>query len=112
MDKHPHMNNGFLCGHCRRPVALDAPGTRHRNHCPACLWSLHLDHAPGDRQAGCRGPMEPIGVEVRRNGEWALIHRCHKCGAIRTNRIAGDDDEKQLLKLALRPVSNLPFPLD
>ena len=24
--------------------------------------------------------MEPIGVWVRKNGEWALIHRCKRCG--------------------------------
>ena len=26
-------------------------GTQHRNHCPNCLTSLHLDNEPGDRAA-------------------------------------------------------------
>jgi len=56
--------------------------------------------------------MEPIGIEVRRDGEWALIHRCTSCRAMKTNRIAGDDDESALLRLALRPITRLPFPLE
>jgi hypothetical protein len=43
----------FRCGHCGVEVSLDAPGTSHRNHCPSCLWSRHLDrNVPGDRKAG------------------------------------------------------------
>jgi hypothetical protein len=56
--------------------------------------------------------MEPIGVEVRADGEWALIHRCTGCGTLRTNRVAGDDDVLKLVGLALRAVRNLPFPLE
>ena len=42
--------------------------------------------------------------------EWALIHRCTRCGLIRTNRIAADDDEVQLFSLAARPLTEMPFP--
>lgn len=56
--------------------------------------------------------MEPIAVSTQKDGEWSLVHRCTVCGLIRTNRIAGDDDEAELLCLALRPLANLPFPLD
>ena len=56
--------------------------------------------------------MAPIGVEVRPDGEWALIHRCTGCGVIKSNRIAGDDHELALLALAVRPLSRPPFPLD
>jgi hypothetical protein len=56
--------------------------------------------------------MEPIAIEVRRDGEWALIHRCTGCGVLKTNRVAGDDLERSLLALALRPVANPAFPLD
>ncbi len=56
--------------------------------------------------------MEPVGVEVRRDGEWAIIHRCSGCGLLRTNRIAGDDRELSLLGLALRPLNRPAFPLD
>jgi hypothetical protein len=56
--------------------------------------------------------MEPIGIEVRKDGEWAIIHRCTGCGVIKTNRVAGDDQERPLLALALRPIANPAFPLD
>ena len=102
----------FSCDHCQAVVPADAPGTEHRNHCPRCLWSLHVDLAPGDRRCGCRAAMEPIAVWVRRGGEWAIVHRCTRCGAIRSNRVAGDDNPVGLLSLALRPLANPPFPLD
>ena len=44
-------------------------GTQHRNHCPNCLTSLHLDNEPGDRAADCGGQMEPVAVWVRKGGE-------------------------------------------
>lgn len=56
--------------------------------------------------------MEPIGISTQKDGEWSVVHRCTVCGLIRTNRIAGDDDEVALLCLALRPLANMPFPLD
>lgn len=102
----------FVCTHCSRPVAREAPGTAHRNHCPRCLWSVHLDTQPGDRAARCGGLMEPVAVSVRPGGEWVLIHRCRRCGALRGNRIAGDDNELVLLSLAVRPLAQPPFPLD
>jgi len=55
--------------------------------------------------------MEPIGLWVRSDGEWALIHRCQSCGEIHTNRIAGDDNEGALLALAVQPLANPAFPL-
>lgn len=92
---------------------MDAPGTNHRNHCPSCLWSRHLDDdVPGDRAARCGGSMEPIAVYVRGNGEWALVHRCARCATVRLNRIAGDDNPLMLISLAVRPLAQPPFPLE
>ena len=83
----------FSCEHCGVEVSLDAPGTTHRNHCPSCLWSRHLDrNVPGDRKADCAGGMEPIAVTVRGEGRWVLIHRCTNCGRLRLNKTAGDDN--------------------
>ncbi len=93
-------------------VASAAPGTRHRNHCPSCLWSRHVDSRAGDRAADCGGPMEPIAVWVRSDGEWALVHRCVSCRSLRSNRIAGDDNEFVLMSLASRPIAMPPFPLE
>ncbi|MBI9103950.1 MAG: RNHCP domain-containing protein [Spirochaetales bacterium] len=102
----------FICANCGRTVAPPAFGTEQRNHCPHCLFSLHVDLRIGDRRSGCRGKMAPIGVWVKNNKEWAIIHRCTKCGFIRTNRIAGDDAEQVLLALAVKPLTKLPFPME
>ena len=56
--------------------------------------------------------MEPIAVWVKEDGEWSIVHRCVTCGALRLNRIAGDDNEVLLLSLALRPIARPAFPLD
>jgi hypothetical protein len=103
---------GFTCCHCKLDVPDQSWGTNHRNHCPMCLWSRHVDSTPGDRASTCRSPMEPAGIEVRDRGEWAIIHRCAGCGELKANRIAGDDDERSLLALALKPLANPAFPLD
>lgn len=100
------------CKHCGRTVVPQGAGSDHRNHCPYCLCSQHLDITPGDREADCGGVMEPIAVWVRKNGEWAIIHRCKVCGALSSNRIAADDNPMKLMSLAMRPVSSPPFPLE
>lgn len=105
-------SQSFRCGHCRLDVSSDAPGTAHRNHCPNCLWSRHLDDDPGDRAADCGASMEPVAVMVRGSGEWVLIHRCAGCGTLHANRTAGDDNPLLLLRIAVKPLAQPPFPLD
>ena len=102
----------FRCVHCRLDVPTDAPGTANRNHCPNCLWSRHVDDDPGDRASDCGASMEPIAITVRRDGEWLLIHRCNGCGVLHSNRIAGDDSPLLLVRIAVRPIAQPPFPLD
>jgi hypothetical protein len=102
----------FRCRNCGLDVATDAPGTAHRNHCPSCLWSRHLDDSPGDRSADCGAAMEPVAVSTRRDGEWALVHRCRGCHTVHLNRIAGDDNPLALMQLAVRPLAQPPFPLE
>ena len=104
-------HGSFHCVHCNELIFDPAGGTQQRNHCPKCLWSRHVDFQVGDRRSSCRSAMEPIAVWVKRDGEWSLIHRC-ACGALRLNRIAGDDNETLLLSLALRPIALPAFPLD
>jgi len=106
------LGAAFKCEQCGRTVSGSEFGSEHRNHCPWCLWSLHVDLRPGDRRSGCRGPMEPIAVWVKGGREWAIVHRCRRCGMIRSNRIAGDDNELVLMSMALRPLSEPPFSLD
>lgn len=108
---HP-CNDSFTCRVCGRPVVSAGAGSDHRNHCPNCLSSMHVDEEPGDRESDCGGIMEPIGVWVRKNGEWAILHRCRRCGKISSNRVAADDNPMKLMSIALKPLTSPPFPLD
>ncbi|MFJ4686628.1 RNHCP domain-containing protein [Streptomyces sp. NPDC091377] len=102
-----HRANDFRCVACRLDVSADAPGTAHRNHCPYCLASLHVDRRiPGDRASQCRGRMEALGMSVRPDGEWMIIHQCRTCGELSANRIAGDDNALSLVRLAVRPLKS------
>lgn len=105
-------SESFTCKVCGRLVVPNGAGSDHRNHCPYCLTSMHLDIEPGDREADCGGAMEPVAVWVRKNGEWAIIHRCKICGALSSNRIAADDNPMKLMSIAMKPVSSPPFPLE
>src|ERR1051325_10548144 len=100
----------FECCHCSLEVT-PAPdmGTRHRNHCNHCLWSKHVDTAPGDRASQCGGCMEPIGVTLKHEGtdkygkeklgDVMLVHHCTTCGHININRIAADDPEDFIMSV-------------
>jgi hypothetical protein len=111
-DAPPARGSSFRCHHCHRDVPTDALGTQHRNHCPFCLWSRHVDVEPGDRASDCMASMEPIAISVRKDGEWLLIHRCNGCGTLDSNRTAGDDNPLLLLRIAVKPLAQPPFPLD
>ena len=110
--RHHPCDTGFICSVCGRQVTPEGAGSAHRDHCPNCLCSKHLDNEPGDREADCGGVMEPIAVWVRKNGEWAVVHRCKVCGTIHSNRIAADDNPMKLMSIALRPISQPPFPIE
>jgi hypothetical protein len=56
--------------------------------------------------------MEPVAVWVRNKGEWAIIHRCKRCGDLSSNRVAADDNPMKLMSIAMRPIANPPFPIE
>ena len=56
--------------------------------------------------------MDAVAVWVRKNGEWAVIHRCRRCGVLSSNRIAGDDHPVKLMSIAMKPLAQPPFPLE
>lgn len=90
----------FKCGRCRAFVGPVISGGRHRNHCPLCLTSRHVDlRRPGDRDSPCRALMPAIGVAYRPNGEQMVVHRCNGRGIGRQNRVAAGDDPVALLRL-------------
>jgi hypothetical protein len=65
-----------------------------RNHCPACLWSRHVDRVPGDRAEPCGGLMAPVKLLGASASGWTIVHRCLACGFERANRAALDDPEQ------------------
>ncbi|HEX6799564.1 MAG TPA: RNHCP domain-containing protein [Ktedonobacterales bacterium] len=109
-SRHPQRGRGhtpeqsFTCGHCKRFVGLLPSGGHHRNHCPFCLYSRHVDEShSGDRASACKSLMAPIGAFQRPNGEHVIVHRCLGCGFERFNRIAADDDFDLVLELPVLP---------
>ena len=110
--RHSACTESFVCQVCGTLVVPDGAGSRHRNHCPKCLSSVHVDNKPGDRASLCNGIMEPVSVWVRQGGEWAIIHRCRLCGTFSSNRVAADDNPLLLMSIAVKPLSAPPFPLN
>ncbi|MER3437888.1 MAG: hypothetical protein C4346_10035 [Chloroflexota bacterium] len=98
-----HLSNAIAkCGHCRAFIGAPVSGGRHRNHCPLCLYSRHVDgKTPGDRASSCRSLMAPVGTFFRRNGEQVIVHRCLGCGFERHCRVAADDNMVACLQLPL-----------
>ncbi|HEX5366535.1 MAG TPA: RNHCP domain-containing protein [Acidimicrobiales bacterium] len=100
-ERHRRQPESFRCRHCRLDVAGDAPGTAHRNHCPPCLWSRHVDDA------------RATGPPSRRAARpWVLVHRCTGCRTVHLNRTAGDDNPLLLVGIAVGPLARPPFPLE
>ena len=62
---HP-CSDTFTCKVCGWLVTPEGASSNHRNHCPNCLSSLHVDIEPGDRESDCGGVMEPVAVWVRK----------------------------------------------
>ena len=78
-------DDSFTCRVCGHPVVPVGAGSDHRNHCPNCLSSLHVDDEPGDRAADCGGIMDAA---------------------------AADDNPMKLMSIAMKPVAFPPFPLE
>ena len=90
-------DNGFVCEHCGKEVS--PLGYTSRNHCPYCLHSKHVDINPGDREETCHGILVPIGLEKAKKEKYKIIYKCEKCGAIRKNIMADDDNFDRILEI-------------
>ncbi len=96
-----HINEGFVCKNCKAKV--DPLKGSCRNHCPKCLYSLHVDqNTPGDRESDCSGLMEPAGLEYKGSKGYQIVHRCEKCGKEQLNIVAEDDDQEEIRKIQLK----------
>ena len=96
-------DDGFICAHCQREVK--PLGYTSRDHCPFCLWSVHIDVNPGDRANECHGNLVPIKVEISSKKGYVIVYKCDKCGEIHRNRAANEarvqpDNINLLIKLS------------
>lgn len=91
----------FICENCGFDVK--ELGYTARDHCPNCLYSKHVDINPGDRSSECGGLLEPIGIEKFKKG-YKMIYKCKKCGCLKRNIIAKDDNIDLIIDIMSRPV--------
>lgn len=100
--KFTEIDEEFICNNCGKK----APklGYSCRNHCPYCLHSMHVDINPGDRAETCHGDLEPIGLEMNNKKGYVIIHKCKKCGQIRKNKAAEDDNMDLIIELSSKVI--------
>lgn len=97
LSKFTKIDEEFICENCGAKVSK--LGYSCRNHCPVCLYSKHVDINPGDRAETCHGMLEPIKVEIDSKKGYIIIYKCKKCGKIRKNKAAEDDNIDLIIKL-------------
>ena len=93
------LDEEFVCENCGAKVKK--LGYSCRNHCPECLHSKHVDINPGDRLETCHGILEPIGLETNSKKGDVIVFRCKKCGSIRRNKVADDDNMDLVINLSV-----------
>ena len=96
MKTFTEIDEEFICENCGRKVEKLEYSCR--NHCNHCLYSKHVDKNPGDRAEECHGLLEPIGIEISSKKGYIIIYKCKKCGAIRKNKAAKDDNMDLIIK--------------
>ena len=91
------IDESFTCDVCGEKV-LKLNYTA-RDHCNHCLCSKHLDIFPGDRKANCGGVLEPIEIEKSSKDKLKIVYKCNKCGVIKKNVVADDDNFDKILEI-------------
>jgi len=92
------IDEPFICEHCGK--AVEPLGYTCRDHCPECLYSKHVDINPGDRAEECRGTLKPVGLEIDAKKGYMILYRCQKCGKMRKNKAAKDDNMEEIIRLS------------
>lgn len=82
----------FTCARCGAKVA----GRGFTDHCPECLWGMHVDINPGDRLSQCHGLMRPISIAFDRKN-YIISYRCMKCAVVK-RVIASPEDSRAVEK--------------
>lgn len=95
MRKFTRTKEDFVCKNCGTKVK----GNGYTNHCINCLYSLHIDNYPGDRQSLCVGLMLPIDIIVVGGEVKQIIHQCLTCKKIKKNIISPFDSMKAIIEV-------------
>lgn len=91
------IDEEFICAVCGcqvKPLSYTA-----RDHCPNCLSSIHVDINPGDRACECKGILRAINVEKGNKDTFKILYKCDKCGEIKRNKMAVDDNYEEILRV-------------
>ncbi len=91
------IDESFACEVCGKKI--EKLNYTARDHCNYCLCSKHLDVFPGDRKANCGGILEPIEIEKSSKDKLKIVYKCNKCGAIKKNVVADDDNFEKILEI-------------
>lgn len=102
MKQFTKNDEGFVCENCGNKV--EKLGYTSRDHCPNCLCSKHVDNMPGDRKEECHGILRPIKVELNSKKGYVIIYKCDKCGEIKKNKSAIDDNMDLIIKLTAEEI--------
>ena len=100
--KFTEIDEEFICENCGKHVKK--LGYSCRNHCPYCLHSKHVDINPGDRLEECHGILKPVSAKIDSKKGYVIIFKCSKCGEIRKNKAAKDDNMDLIIELTTKQI--------
>ena len=101
-SKFKMIDENFKCEVCGTKVLK--LGYTARDHCPNCLCSKHVDINPGDRACSCHGILKPIAIELAKKDKCKIVYACSKCGMIKRNIAAHDDNYDKILEIMSNPI--------
>lgn len=93
------IDEEFTCLNCGHKI--NKLGYTARDHCNHCLYSLHVDINPGDRQNPCQGLLKPIGIEKYKD-TFKILYECQRCHKYHKNIMAIDDNMDLIIELSKR----------
>ncbi len=97
--KFTRTKENFVCENCHYKVQ----GNGYTNHCPACLYSKHVDIHPGDRAEECQGMMKPVAWETV-HGDIYIVHECLRCGFKKRNKLQPGDNQEILIEISRQEI--------
>lgn len=95
------IDEDFVCDVCGSNISR--LGYTARDHCPYCLYSKHVDYNPGDRLCKCHGKLAPIAIEHGKKDSLKIVYRCERCGEIKKNKAANDDNMELIIDISSHP---------